>query len=65
MYPETLIYVCVEQIGYRLIPVADVRRLACRLDQAPLGGAATTGLFIAWARGWPDAGRAVGQEDAP
>ena len=61
---EHRINVCVEQIGYRPIPVADVRRLACRLDQAPLGGNATTDLFIAWAKGWPDAGRAVGQGDA-
>ena len=31
---EHRINVCVEQIGYQLIPMADVRRLACRLDQA-------------------------------
>ena len=62
---EHRINVCVEQIGYQLIHMADVRRLACRLDQAPLGGAATTDLFIAWAKGWPAAGRAVGQGDAP
>ena len=36
------INVCVEQIGYRPVPVADVRRLARRLDGAPLGGNATT-----------------------
>ena len=53
------------QIGYELIPMADVRRLACRLDRAPLGGNATTDLFIAWAKGWSAAGRAVGQGDAP
>ena len=62
---ERRINVCVEQIGYELIPMADVRRLARRLDRAPLGGNATTDLFIAWAKGWPDAGRAVGQGDAP
>ena len=62
---ERRINVCVEQIGYQLIPVADVRKLARRLDQAPLGGAATTDLFIAWAKGWPDAGMVVGQGDAP
>ena len=62
---EHRINVCVEQIGYQLIPMADVRKLACRLDQAPLGGVATTDLFIAWAKGWPDAGRVVGQGDAP
>ena len=61
---ERRINVCVEQIGYELIPMADVRRLARRLDRAPLGGNATTDLFIAWAKGWPDAGRAVGQGDA-
>ena len=59
------INVCVEQIGYQLIPVADVRRLARRLDRAPLGGNATTDLFIAWAKGWPDAGAAAGPGDAP
>ena len=52
---ERRINVCVEQIGYQLIPVADVKRLACRLDRAPLGGNGTTDLFIAWAKGWPDA----------
>ena len=62
---DTRINVCVEQIGYRPIPVADVRRLARRLDRAPLGGNATTDLFIAWAKGWPDAGTAAGQGDAP
>ena len=61
---ERRINVCVEQIGYELIPMADVRRLARRLDRASLGGNATTDLFIAWAKGWPDAGRAVGQGDA-
>ena len=60
---ERRINVCVEQIGYRPSPMADVRRLARRLSQAPLGGSATTDLFIAWAKGWPDAGR--GQGDAP
>ena len=60
---ERRINVCVEQIGYRPSPMADVRRLARRLRQAPLGGSATTDLFIAWAKGWPDAGR--GQGDAP
>ena len=54
---------CVEQIGYRPGPMADVRRLARRLSRAPLGGSATTDFFIAWAKGWPDAGR--GQGDAP
>ena len=62
---EHRINVCVEQIGYQLIPMADVRKLACRLDQAPLGGVATTDLFIAWAKDWPDAGTAAGQGDAP
>ena len=62
---ERRINVCVEQIGYQLIPMADVRGLACRLDQAPLGGAATTDLFIAWAKGWPDAGSVAGRGDAP
>ena len=52
---ERRINVCVEQIGYQLIPVVDVKRLACRLDRAPLGGNGTTDLFIAWAKGWPDA----------
>ena len=56
---------CVEQLGYRLIPMADLRRLA-RLDRAhPLGGNATTDLFIACVKGWPDAGRTARQEDAP
>ena len=59
------INVCVEQIGYRPVPVADVRRLARRLDGAPLGGNATTDLFIAWAKGWPEAGEAAGQGAAP
>lgn len=62
---ECRINVCVEQIGYRLIPMADLRRLARRLDRVPLGGNATTDLFIAWAKSWPDAGRAPGQGDAP
>ena len=35
---EQRINVCVEQIGYRPIPVADVRRLAERMDQLPPGG---------------------------
>ena len=60
---ERRINVCVEQIGYRPSPMADVKRLARRLSQAPLVGSATTDLFIAWAKGWPDAGR--GQGDAP
>ena len=59
------INVCVEQIGYRSVPVADVRRLARRLDCAPLGGNATTDLFIAWAKSWPEAGEAAGQGAAP
>ena len=59
------INVCVEQIGYRPIPVSDVRRLARRLDRAPLGGNATTDLFIAWAKGWPEASEAAGQGAAP
>ena len=59
------INVCVEQVGYQLIPVADVRRLARRLDRAPLGRDATTDLFIAWAKGWPDVGTAAGPGDAP
>ena len=46
-------------------PMADVRKLACRLAQAPLDGTGTTDLFIAWAKGWPDAGKAIGQGDAP
>ena len=62
---DTRINVCVEQIGYRPIPVADLRRLARRLDRAPLGGNVTTDLFIAWAKGWPGAGTAAGQGDAP
>ena len=59
------INVCVEQIGYRPVPVSDVRMLARRLDRAPLGGNATTDLFIAWAKGWPDGGEAAGQGAAP
>ena len=55
------INVCVEQIGYRPVPVVDVRRLARRLHRAPLGGNATTDLFIAWVKGWPEAGEAAGQ----
>lgn len=62
---ERRINVCVEQIGYRPIPMADVRRLARRLSHAPSGGNATTDLFIAWAKGWPDAARAAVQGDAP
>ena len=60
---ECRINVCVEQIGYRPIPMADVRRLAQRMDQLPRGGGGTTDLFIAWAKGWPDAG--TGQGDEP
>ena len=48
---ERRINVCVEQIGYRPSPMADVRRLARRVSQAPVGGSATTDLFIAWANG--------------
>ncbi len=59
------INVCVEQIGYRPIRVSDVCRLARRLDRVPLGGNATTDLFIAWAKGWPDAGESVAQGGAP
>ena len=62
---ERRINVCVEQIGYRPIPLADVRRLARRLHRAPLGGDGTTDLFIAWAKGWPDAGRTAGGGDQP
>ena len=60
---ERRINVCVEQIGYQPIPVADVRRLARLLGQVPPGGGGTTDLFIAWAKGWPDAG--TGQGDEP
>ena len=59
------INVCVEQIGYRPIRVSDVRGLARRLDGAPLGGDATTDLFIAWAKGWPGGGASVAQGGAP
>ena len=59
------INVCVEQTGYRPVPVSDVRRLARRLARVPLGGNATTDLFIAWAKGWPEAGEAAGQGAAP
>ena len=52
---ECRINVCVEQIGYRPIPMADVRRLARRMDQLPPGGAGTTDISIAWAKGFPDA----------
>ena len=52
---EERINVCVEQIGYRPIPVADVRRLARRMDQLPPGDAGTTDVSIAWAKGFPDA----------
>ncbi|MCY4508841.1 MAG: metallophosphoesterase, partial [Acidobacteria bacterium] len=60
---EHRINVCVEQIGYQPIPMADVRRLACRLNKAPLGGAGTTDLFIDWAKGWRDAAKIGAQED--
>ena len=60
---EQRINVCVEQIGYRPIPVADVRRLAQRMDQLPPGGAGTTDISIAWAKGWPDPDG--GQGDTP
>lgn len=64
------INVCVEQIGYRPVPVADVKRLARRLDLAPLGGNATTDRFIAWAKARSDGGdsagvESVGREAAP
>ena len=59
------INVCVEQTEYQLIPMADLRRLARRLADAPLGGNATTDLFIAWAKGWSDYGRPFGRGDAP
>ena len=54
---EHRINVCVEQIGYRPIPMADLRRLARHLDQVPSGGIATTDLFIAWAKNWSNTGR--------
>ena len=57
---ECRINVCVEQIGYRPIPMADVRRLAQRMDQLPPGGAGTTDISIAWAKGWPDADKEQG-----
>ena len=57
---ECRINVCVEQIGYRPIPMADVRRLARRMDQFPPGGAGTTDISIAWAKGWPDADKEQG-----
>ena len=60
---ECRINICVEQIGYRPIPMADVRRLARRMDQLPPGGAGTTDISIAWAKGWPDVG--TGQGDEP
>ena len=44
------INVCVEQIVYRPIPMADVRTLARRMDRTPLSGNATTNLHIHWAR---------------
>ena len=59
------INVSVEQIGYRPVPVADVRRLACRLDRAPLEDNAETDLFIDWARSRAGAERTVGHGDAP
>ena len=59
------INVCVEQIGYQLIPVADVRTLARRLDRAPLGGNATTDLFIAGAKARSDSGESAGQGAGP
>ena len=52
---EERINVCVEQIGYRPIPVTDVRRLARRMDQLPPGDAGTTDVSIARAKGFPDA----------
>ena len=52
---ECRINVCVEQIGYRPIPMADVRRLAQRMDQLPPGDAGTTDVSITWAKGFPDA----------
>ena len=58
------INVSVEQIGYRPVPVADVRRLACRLDRAPLEDNAETDLFTDWARSRADAERTVGHGDA-
>ena len=58
---ERRINVCVEQIGYRPIPKADVRILARQLGRLPPGGGGTTDLFIAWAKGWPDAGREQGR----
>ncbi len=59
---ECRINVCVEQIGYRPIPMADVRKLAQRMDQLPPGGAGTTDISIAWAKGWPDAPTGQGDE---
>ena len=35
-------------------------RAAQRMDQLPPGGGGTTDLFIAWAKGWPDAGTGQG-----
>ena len=52
---ECRINVCVEQIGYRPIPMADVRKLAQRMDLLPPGDAGTTDVSIAWAKGFPDA----------
>lgn len=62
---ERRINVCVEQVGYRPVPVADVRRLACRLGRAPLEDNAETDLFIDWARSRANAERIVGHGDAP
>ena len=59
---ECRINICVEQIWHRPIPMADVRRLAQRMDQLPPGGAGTTDISIGWAKGWPDAGTGQGDE---
>ncbi|MCY4506958.1 MAG: hypothetical protein OXG35_08365, partial [Acidobacteria bacterium] len=65
------INVCVEQIGYTLVPVTDVRELvarlnlaAARLDLAHTRGNTTTEHFIDWAKDLANVG-AAGEGAAP